>query len=607
MRLRWVCAAITAITAATAVVATSAGGAQGTQGASANGGTVLKIGWAQNPKTLNPFVGQDEEDYSIWAINWDLLINYSPKDLTPVPGIAQSWEISDDKKSVTFHLVPDAKWSDGKPITSADVKYSLQVLGSHGALFTSYTDNVTSIDTPDKHTVVVHTKRPDARVVGGLFIYILPKHIWGKVPVKELTGSYQPDIPLVGSGPYVVTDFQQNRFLEMQRNPNFRGPAPAYDKIEFIRYGNQDAAERALQLGEVDIVPEVSAGGFARLGDQPDIKTFQASSPAYTELAFNMCPAKICPDANFNPAIQDRAVRQAIAYSVNRERINAIAAQGTSFPGHGILPSFYKSFYQQPAQDYPYDPDKARQILDDAGWADNGSGPRTKGSQELSFNLYVRSESPYNIQAAKLIAEEAGAVGIDFNVQVVSTDKLYDLTVRKVDGKPAPDYDTFIWGWGGDPYDPSFLLSILTTDQIGDSSDSYYSNPEYDRLFEQQAGEYDTAARKAIIQRMVAITQRDLPYLVITEDPNLEAYRTDKVANVEPVCPGGAGGDIFCDQTSYAPLLKLAPVAGSVSNQGGGESAGLAVLAAIVFGIGGWFFGSRSRRREVREPLVVED
>ena len=192
-------------------------------------------------------------------------------------------------------------------------------------------------------------------------------------------------------------------------------------------------------------------------------------------------------------------------------------------------------------------------------------------------------------------------------MQVVSTDKLYDLTVRKVDGKPAPDYDTFIWGWGGDPYDPSFLLSILTTDQIGDSSDSYYSNPEYDRLFEQQAGEYDTAARKAIIQRMVAITQRDLPYLVITEDPNLEAYRTDKVANVEPVCPGGVGGDIFCDQTSYAPLLKLAPVAGSVSNQGGGESAGLAVLAAIVFGIGGWFFGSRSRRREEREPLEVEE
>ena len=147
--------------------------------------SVLKIGWAQNPATLNPFVGQDEEDYTIWAINWDLLVNFSPKDLTPVPGIAESWEVSDDKKTVTFHLDPDAKWSDGKPITSADVKYSLEVLGGNGALFTSYTDNVTSIETPDDHTVVIHTKRPDARIVGGLFIYILPKHIWGKVPVER--------------------------------------------------------------------------------------------------------------------------------------------------------------------------------------------------------------------------------------------------------------------------------------------------------------------------------------------------------------------------------------------------------------------------------------
>ena len=82
---------------------------------------------------------------------------------------------------------------------------------------------------------------------------------------------------------------------------------------------------------------------------------------------------------------------------------------------------------------------------------------------------------------AKLIAEQARRSGSSFNVQVVSTDKLTELTVRKVDGKPAPEFDTFIWGWGGDPYDPSFLLGMMTTDEIGASSDSFYSNPEYDR------------------------------------------------------------------------------------------------------------------------------
>jgi peptide/nickel transport system substrate-binding protein len=594
--------ALAAIVALAVALASPSGAQDSKKGDDA----ILKIGWAQAPNTINPFVGQDEEDYSIWAINWDLLVNFSPKDLTPAPGIAESWDVSDDRKTVTFHLVKGAKWSDGEPITSADVKYSLEVLGSKGALFTSYTDNITKIETPDDETVVIHTKQPDARIVGGLFIYILPEHIWGKVPVSDLTGSYKPDVPLVGSGPFVVTEFDPQHITRMERNPNFRGPEPKFDEIQFIRYGNQDAAERALQLGEVDMVPEVSAGNFARLGDEPNIETLQASSPAYTELAFNMCSEKNCPDAELNPAIQDPAVRQAVAYAVDRERINQIAARGTSFEGHGILPPFYKSFYEQPPDDYAFDPDKANQLLDDAGWVQNGDGPRTKGDEELSFDLYVRSESPYNIQAAKLIAEQAADVGIEFNVQVVSTDKLYDLTVRKVDGKPAPAFDTFIWGWGGDPYDPSFLLSILTTQEIGGSSDSFYSNPQYDELYKEQAGSFDTEQRKEIIQRMVGMTQEDLPYLVLTYDPNLQAYRTDRLANVEPTCPEDSTGDAFCDQTSYEPLLTLEP--GSASGETGGGGSGVAIVViAVVIVAGGAFVVIRSRRRRSSEPLEVEE
>ncbi len=604
MRLRraWTMTGLLAATVALAVAVGSPAAAEDSQQAK----SILKIGWAQNPSTINPFVGQDEEDYSLWAINWDLLVNFSPKDLTPAPGIAESWDISDDKKTVTFHLDPDAEWSDGEPVTSEDVKYSLEVLGSKGALFTSYTDNIDKIETPNDDTVVIHTKRPDARIVGGLFIYILPKHVWGKVPVGDLTGSYKPELPLVGSGPFIITDFEPNRIVKMEKNPNFRGPEPKFDEIQFIRYGNQDAAERALQVGEVDMVPEVSAAGFARLGEQPNIDTLQAASPAYTQMAFNSCSTKICPDAQYNPAIQDPAVRQATAYAVDRERINQIAARGTSFEAHGILPSFYKSFYEVPADDYPYDPEQAKQILDDAGWQENGDGPRTKGGEELSFNLYVRSESPYNIQAAKLVAEQAKAVGIEYDVQVVSTDKLYDLTVRKVDGKPAPDYDTFIWGWGGDPYDPSFLLSILTTGEIGGSSDSFYSNPTYDRLYKEQAGSFDTEERKQIIQRMVALTQRDLPYLVITYDPNLEAYRTDRIANVEPACPEDSTGDAICDQTSYEPLLTIAPGSSSGESGGGGSGIAIAAVAVVVVGVGA-FFVIRSRRRRRSEPVELEE
>ena len=263
------------------------------------------------------------------------------------------------------------------------------------------------------------------------------------------------------------------------------------------------------------------------------------------------------------------------------------------------------------------DIEAAKQLLDDAGWEDNGDEPRTKGDETLSFDLLVRSESQSDIQAAKLIAEMSKEIGVEFNVQVVSVDKLTEVTVRQVDGVPAPDFDTFVWGWGGDPYDPSFLLSLFTTQQIGDSSDSFYSNPEYDRLFDEQAGAFDDEERKDIIAEMVAITQEDLPYVVLTEDPNLQAYRTDRVGNVEQTCPADDTGDLFCEQVSYEPLLSLAPADGSSGGDddgGGGSGAliaiGVAILLGIAFGVfryirgGGGGGGGRGRGSE---PLEVEE
>jgi peptide/nickel transport system substrate-binding protein len=605
VRGRSVGAVVAALVATVALVVAVASpvGAQDSDGEQ----KVLRIGWGQDPQTLNPFVGLDEEDYTIWALNWDLPINFSPEDLTPTPGIVEDWEVSDDGKTVTFHLNPDRKWSDGEPITSEDVKYSLETLGKEGLLFAGYTSNVTKVETPDDETVVIETKQPDARIVGGLFIYVLPEHVWGKQSIESLTSDYQSELPMVGSGPYIVTEFERGRIIRMERNPNFDGPEPEFDEVHFIKFGTEDATERALQLGEVDIVAEVQPTTFERLGEEPNIDTLRGSSPSYTELAFNVCSEKNCPDAQFNPAVQDKTVRQAIAYAIDRERINEISALGTSFPGNGILPSFYKAFYEVPEEDYsPPDVELANQMLDDAGWEQSGDGPRTKGDQELSFDLYVRSESQSDIQASKLIAEMTDEIGVEFNVQVVSVDKLTELTVRKVDGVPAPEFDTFVWGWGGDPYDPSFLLSLFTTDEIGFSSDAFYSNPEYDRLYQQQLKEFDTEARKEIIQEMVAIIQEDLPYIVLTEDPNLQAYRTDRLSG-EPACPADDTGDLFCEQTSYEAMSALAPAGGASSDDGGGGgTVVIIIVAAVVLGAGAFFFW-RSRRRAGREPLEVEE
>ena len=571
---------------------------------SAGSKNVLRIGWAQDPKTLNPFVGVNEEEYAVWALNWDLITNFDPVDLKPSPGIAESWEVSEDKKTVTFHLVEDAVWSDGEPITSKDVKYTFETLGQEGLLFSGYLTNVTSIKAPDDYTIVLKSKVPDARLVGGLWIYILPEHIWGKVPIDELTGAYQPDLPLVGSGPYIVTEFNRGKIVRMEQNPEWRGEPPNYDEIQFIKYGNQDAAERALTLGEVDFLPEVEPTTFERLGNQEGIEVVNAPTYAFTEMAFNLCSEKDCPEAKFNPAVQDVAIRQATAYAIDRERINQIATQGTAFVAHGLLPEFYSNFFEIPELDYPYDPEMAAQVLDDAGWELNDDGIREKDGMVASMDLYVRSESPYTIQMAKLIAEQALEVGLEYNVKVVSTDKLTELTIRKVDGKPAPEFDTFIWGWGGDPYDPSYLLGLMTSGEIGASSDAFYSNPEYDELYEEQSQIFDTEERKAVIQEMIAILQEDLPYIVLTTDPYLEAYNTDAIEGIERLCPEETG-TAFCQQVSYEPILNLSPGGGSTEASTTGIPGGVAAIGAVLIALGAFVFGRERGRRDV-EPLEID-
>jgi peptide/nickel transport system substrate-binding protein len=569
--------------------------------------SALRVGWAQEPQNLNPFVAQDEENFRVWALNYDLLINFSPKDLGPAPGIAQKWQVSDDRKTVTYTLTPGAKWSDGRPITSEDVEWSLETFAPNSLLFSSYVENISSVEAPDPQTVVVKTTQPDTRMVGGLFVYILPKHVWGEESVKTLTGSYQAKLPLVGSGPWIATEFRRGRLLRMTRNPNFRGRRPAFDEIQWIKYGNTDAVDRALRLGEIDVIPEGQEASFARLGRERNIETISSASGSFTQLAFNLCSRENCPDAKFNPAVQDRAVRQAVGYAVDRERINTIASRKTAFVAHGLLPQSYTDFYTKPAEDYPYDPAKANQLLDAAGYTRTGDGVRSKGDTRLSFDLYVRSESPQNIQAARLVSEMARQVGIEFKVQVVSVDKLTELTTQQKDGKMAPDFDTFIWGWGGDPYDPSLLLSLITTSAIGGNSDSFYSNPEYDRLYQQQSGEFDVARRKEIIERMIAISQRDLPYLVLTVDPALEAYRSDRLGNVRRVCPEQEG-DVLCDQVNYAAYQAFTPASATAAGAEEDGSGGLvyALIAVAVVGVAGAAFVLiRRRRRAEQEPLEV--
>ncbi len=258
---------------------------------------------------------------------------------------------------------------------------------------------------------------------------------------------------MVGSGPFVATEFSHGHIVTMSKNPYWKGQQPSFDEIQFIKYGNQDAVERALQLGEIDMIREVEASGYDRLeGGAEHRRDLGAVAVLHAVRVQPVLEAGL-PERAVQPGGPGSGRAPGARLRDRSRPDQQIAAHGTSFVAHGVLPSYYLDFYSQPNQDYPFDPEKAKQILDDAGRQDNGSDPRTKDGEKLEFNLLARTESPYTQAAAKLIAEEAAAVGIKFNVQVVSDDRLTDVTTQDGRRQAGARLRHVHLGLGGDPYD----------------------------------------------------------------------------------------------------------------------------------------------------------
>ena len=223
-------------------------------------------------------------------------------------------------------------------------------------------------------------------------------------------------------------------------------------------------------------------------------------------------------------------------------------------------------YHLTPPTPYTFDLDKARQALDAAGYPDaNGDGIREYKGKPIKLRLYTRSESPEQQNCGKLIAGWFKDIGLDIDLQVIDDGALADKQYNTTGGQYAPDFDMFIWGWGGD-VDPNFILSVLTTNSIQNWSDCAWSNPEYDKLFLKQQSTIDVQERIAIVKQMQQIVYDESPYIPLVYPQDLEAANKGKWAgwvranqdkgawwyNTEPdtyvavhqasVAPGGGGG-----------------------------------------------------------------
>ena len=487
--------------------------------------TTLHIGWVQEPDNLNPFIGIQGTDYLLWHLNYDFLVGFDAKTLEPRPELATQWEVSPDGKVWTFTIRGDAKWHDGVPVTAKDVAFTFNYINENQLLnLSAYTDGITKAEAVDDTTVKIYTRAPKANILQ-MVVPILPEHIWSKVSGKAATSTYQNKPPIVGDGPFQIVEWQKGKFVRLEANPDYWGGAPKVDEVIFQLYTNPDTMSQDLKLGTIDGAINVPSAQFKQLGSEPGLAANNATSWQFIELGMNCYDS---PNSRGNPVLLDPEFRRAVNWAVDREKVVSVAMNGYATVGSTLIVPYSKYHWEPPADSmFTYDPAKANELLDAAGYKDaNGDGYReTKEGKKLSLRFYATADSPENQTAGKLIVGWLKDVGVKLELQVLDAGALIDAQYNYKGDTYAPDWDMFIWYWTQD-VDPQFMLSIYTPAQIEGWNDCLWTDPEYTKLNAQQSQTIDETARKPIVDQMQQIFYDAAPYAILAYPFQLEAYNT---------------------------------------------------------------------------------
>ncbi|WUW16506.1 ABC transporter substrate-binding protein [Streptomyces sp. NBC_01465] len=574
------------------------------QAQAADGGKkVLTVAVAQSVDSMSPFLATRLVSTTALRLMYDYLTNYDVKDGHTVPGLATAWKSSADKLTWTYTIRKNSKWSDGQQATADDAAWTFNKMMSDPGAATangSFTSNFKKVTAPDPQTLVVELKKPQATMTA-LDVPIVPKHVWESVKDFSKFNNDQK-FPVVGNGPFILTDYKVDQYLKFKPNKTFWRGAPKFDELDFKYYKDNDAAVAALQKGEVSFVQGLTPAQAAALKSAPNIKVNDAPGRRFYALATN--PGAKAKDGtkigNGNPALLDQKVRQALFAATDTKTIIDKVFQGHAVQGEGYIPPRFTDYHWQPdaSQKIAYDPAKAAQLLDEAGYKKNGDGKRVgKDGKPLSFRILCHATDPNDKAIGKYMQEWWSKLGIGLKVDCL--DNVSDPWV-------AGEYDLAFDGYSVNP-DPDYVLSIHTcaalpaTAKDTGATDNFICDKQFDELYAKQAVEYDPAKRADLVKQAESRLY-DTGYMNVMAYPNaVEAYRTDQIKSIDtmPLAAGNIWG-----QDGYWSWWSAVP-AGATAKSDSGTSTGVVVgiVAAIVVvaGLGGFLALRRRSTAEDRE------
>jgi peptide/nickel transport system substrate-binding protein len=467
------------------------------------GGTLIRQ-LESECKTLNWIMYTTMSENFVLKYLYDPLVGFD-ENLEYTPVLAKDFELSADHLRITVHLRDDIHWHDGRPITARDVKFTMDrirdpavpALNKEG-----YFTKLDSLEVVDEHTVVFHWKEPYSPSVYALTqITPIPEHVYAKGDFLTNPANRAP----VGSGPYKFEEWRSSQYISIVRFDGYHGKKPYIDRIIFRVIEDGAVALNALKAGELDEMRLTQIQWEKQTNDEDFLQRFNKYHyyvPSYNYACWN------CRTEWFN----DRRVRLAMTELFDRESINAKIYSGFAKPVSG--PFYVNSWaYDRSIKPHPFDPEDAKRLLAEAGWADSdGDGVLDRNGVRFEFEMLISSGSSIGKQFAQLLQEECQKAGIRMKIRQLEGATFFD----KVD---KGEFNACMLSWRLD-LDPD-VYDTFHSSQFPPTglNHGFYSNAKVDSLLEIGRTVFDQSKRAEIYHEVHRIMHIDQPYTFINAVP----------------------------------------------------------------------------------------
>ena len=476
---------------------------------------IVRIGTISSPSGIfNPLYSSDDWTGYVVSLVYEPLLSIDEK--AEYKGdLAKSWEISQDSKTVTFHLVDNAKWTDGEPFTAEDVKFTLEFMSDpeYTGLNSTYVspiagyedyhsgkaDTLSGVNVVDDHTVEITTTDVYASFLEkiGRSLRIIPEHIWKDVDVA--TADQNTDLLQnpVGLGPFEVTEYVPDQYTVLKKNADYFKGEPKLDEI-VVQVINADTVQAQVLNGEIDVLRLESS-------NPDDLDEYKNAGVQVFNTRLNAFQHMV-PNFN-NKYLADKTVRQALAHAINRQGI-----VDSQLYGYGAVANtlYTEGFWAYPGADkldtYDYDPEKAKELLTGDGFSYKGDKLYDADGNQVTFRLIYPSGNKAREGAAAVIQQNLGEIGIDVDLQLMEFAAM-SAQIQKHDDS----YDLALIGNGfGADADVTQLVGTG-----GTNNHSGYSSDEMDELLAKGVSYIDNETRQPIYEEIAKLANEDLPTIYL--------------------------------------------------------------------------------------------